>query len=47
MQYNRDGCGGEVDAGHKQMIYGKTEMAKWVGITDTDWENIDREKLPT
>ena len=40
------GYGGRGDVGRQQMGYGKTEMAKWVGRTATEWANIDREQLP-
>ena len=43
---NRNGYGGGGDVGRQQMRCGTTEMAKWVGSTATDWENIDRERLP-
>ena len=42
MQDNRDGYGGGGDARRQQKICGTKEMAKWVGRTATDWENIDR-----
>ena len=47
MRDNRDGYGGGGDAGQQHKRCGMTEMAKWVGITATDYENIDREQLPT
>ena len=47
MQENRDGYGGGGYVGRKQMRCGTTEMAKWVGRTVVDWENINREQLPT
>ena len=47
MQEKRDGYGGGVDAGRQQKRCGTTEMAKLVGRTATDWENIDRERLQT
>ena len=43
MWDNRYGYGGRGDAGWQYKICGTTEMAKWVGRTATDWENIDRE----
>ena len=42
MRDNRYGHGGGGDEGRKQMRYWTTEMEKWVGRTETDWENIDR-----
>ena len=47
MQDNRDGYVGGGDVGRQHMRCGTTEMAKWVGRTRTDWEIIDRERLPT
>ena len=46
MRDNRDIYGDGGDVRRKQMICGTTEMAKWIGRTNTDWENIDRERLP-
>ena len=40
-QDSMDEYGGEGDAGRQQNRCGTTEMAKWVGRTATDWENID------
>ena len=47
MRDNRDEYGGGGGVGRQQVRCGTTEMAKWVGRTATDWENIDREQLPT
>ena len=47
MRDNQDVYGGGGDVGRQHMICGTLEMTKWVGRTATDWENIDREKLPT
>ena len=47
MQDNMDGYGGRGDVGWQKMRCGMTEMAKWVVRTATEWENIDRERLPT
>ena len=47
MQDNRDGYGGRGDAGQQQKLCGMTEIAKWVGRTETDYVNIDRGQLPT
>ena len=46
MRDNRDGYGGRGDVGQQQMICGTTDIAKWVGRTATEWENIDKERLP-
>ena len=46
MQDNRDGYGGRRDAGQQQKRCGTTEMMKWVGRTEMDWENIDMGQLP-
>ena len=43
MQDNRDECEGRGDVGRQHMRCGTTDMAKWVGRTVTDWDNIDRE----
>ena len=43
----RDVYGDGGDAGQQQKRCGTTEMAKWVGITATEWANIDRGQLPT
>ena len=45
MKENRDGYDGIGYAGRQHMICETAEMAKWVGRTATDWENIDREQL--
>ena len=47
IQDNRYGYGGGGDVGRQHMIYGTTEMAKWVVRMATEWANIDRERLPT
>ena len=47
MQDNRDGYGDGEDAEQQHKRCGKTEMEKWVGRMATDWENNDREHLPT
>ena len=47
MRDNRYLYGGGGDEGQQQKRYGTTEMAKWVGITATDWEHIDRGQLLT
>ena len=47
MRDNRDGYGGGGYAGRQHNICGMTDMAKWVGRTAIDRENIDREQLPT
>ena len=47
MRDNRDGYNGEGDAGQQQKRCGTTEMAKRVGRTVTDMENIGRERIPT
>ena len=47
MRDRRDGYSGDRDAGWQQKRCGTAEMEKWVGITATDWENINRERLPT
>ena len=43
MQDNRDVYGGGGDVGRQQMRCGMTDMAKWLGRTATEWENISRE----
>ena len=47
IQDNRDGYGDGVDVRRQQIKCGTTEMAKWVVRTAMEWENIDRERLPT
>ena len=47
MRDNRNRYSGGGDAGHQKEICGTTEMVYWVGRTETDWENIDREQLTT
>ena len=47
MWCNRDGYGGVGDAVWQQNRCGTMEMAKWVGRKVVDWENIDREQIPT
>ena len=47
MRDNRDEYRGRGDTGWQQKICGMTDMAKWVGRTVADWENINRERLPT
>ena len=47
MKDNRNIYGDGRDVGRKQMRCGMTEMEKWFRRTATDWENIDREQLPT
>ena len=47
MRDNRDGYGNGVDVVWQHMRCGTKEMEKWVERTATDWENINRERLPT
>ena len=47
MRDTRNGYGGGGYAGRQQKICRTTDMAKWVGRTATEWENINRERLPT
>ena len=47
MRDNRYGYGGGGYAGRQQKRCGTMEMAKWVVRTVKEWENIDRERLPT
>ena len=42
MRDKRGVYGGGRDVGRQHMKCGMTEMAKLVGRTATDWENIDR-----
>ena len=47
MRDGTEGYGGAGYEGRQQKRYGTTEMAKWVGRTATDRENINREQIPT
>ena len=47
MKDNKDGYGVGGDAGRQHKRRGTMEMAKWFERMATDWENIDRERLPT
>ena len=47
MRDNIYGYGGGGYVGRQQKRCGRTEMAKWVERTVTDWENIDRKRLLT
>ena len=47
MRDNMDGYGGGGDAGWQQKRCGMKEMANGVRRKATDWENFDRERLPT
>ena len=46
MPDNMDRYGGGGYVGRQQTRCGTTEIAKWVGRTVKDWENINREQLP-
>ena len=47
MRDKRDGYGRVGDAWRQHNRSETMNMAKWVGITATDWKNIDTERMPT